>query len=116
MLTEVDNVQQMVSEISSLCKNDNNKVHYGEMEPEMHTEKSAPEQGLHAPYTEKWMVQCITEDDPLRIRTHLRQWINEKMHLEIDEGLIQHLKELPRDKLEKALRELKGKHKKHNRL
>ena len=30
------------------------------------------------------------------------------MHLEIDEGLIQHLKELPKDEPEKALRELKG--------
>ena len=57
------------------------------------------------------MVRRITEDDPLRIRTHLRQWINEKRHLEIDEGLIQHLKGLPRDELEKALRELKGKKK-----
>ena len=57
------------------------------------------------------MVRRITEDDPLRVRTHLHQWINEKRHLEIDEGLIQHLKGLPKDKLEKALRELKGKKK-----
>ena len=81
------------------------------MELEMRTEKSAPEGGLCPPYTEKWMVRRITEDDPLRIRTHFRQWINEKRHLEIDEGLIQHLKGLPRDELEKALRELKGKKK-----
>ena len=81
------------------------------MEPERRTEKSALEGGLWAPYTEKWMVRRITEDDPLRIRTHLRQWINEKRHLEIDDGLIQHLKGLPRDELEKALRELKGKKK-----
>ena len=53
------------------------------------------------------MVRRITEDDPLRIRTHLRQWINEKRHLEIDDGLIQHLKGLPKDELEKALRGLK---------
>ena len=71
------------------------------MEPETRTKKPAPEQGPHAPYTEKWMVRRITEDDPLRIRTHLCQWIDEKRHLEIDEGLIQHLKELPRDELEK---------------
>ena len=81
------------------------------MEPEMRTEKSAPEGGLCPPYTEKWMVRRITEDDPLRIRTHLRQWINEKRHLEIDEGLIQHLKRSPRDELEKALKELKSKKK-----
>ena len=111
MLTEEDNVRQTVSEISSLCKNDDNKVHCGEMEPEMRTEKSAPEGGLWPPHTEKWMVRRITEDDPLRIRTHLRQWINEKRHLEIDDGLIQHLKGLPRDELERALRELKGKKK-----
>ena len=46
MLTEENNVQQTVSEISSLCKNDDNKVHYGEMEPEKRAEKSAPEGGL----------------------------------------------------------------------
>ena len=91
MLTEEDNVQQTVSEISSLCKSDNNKVHYGEMEPEVRTEKSALEGGLWAPYTEKWMVQRITEDDTLRVRTHLCQWINEKRHPEINEGLIQTL-------------------------
>ena len=95
MLTEENNVWQAVSEISSLCKNDNDKIHYGEMEPEKRAEKSAPEGGLWAPYMEKWMVQWITEDKPLRIRTYLHQWISEKRHLEIDEGLIQHLKELP---------------------
>ena len=95
VLTEEDSVRQTVSEISSLCKNDDNKVYCGEMEPENRTEKSAPEGGLCPPYTEKWMVQRITEDDPLRIRTHLRQWINEKRHLEIDEGLIQHLCQRP---------------------
>ena len=81
------------------------------MEPEMRAEKSAPKGGSWTPYTEKWMVRRITEDDPLRVRTHLHQWINEKRHLEIDEGLIQHLKGLHKDKLEKALRELKGKKK-----
>ena len=74
---------------------DDNEIRYGEMEPENHTEKSALEGGLWALYTEKWMVRQITEDDPLRVRTHLRQWINEKRHLEIEEGLIQHLKGLP---------------------
>ena len=34
VLTGEDNVRQTVSEISSLCKNDDNKVHCGEMEPE----------------------------------------------------------------------------------
>ena len=57
------------------------------------------------------MVQQITEDDPLRVRMHLHQWINEKRHLEIDKGMIQNLKGLPKDELEKALRELKGKKK-----
>ena len=111
MLTEEDSVWQTVSETSSLYKCVDNKVQFGEMESETRTEKTAPEQGLHAPYTEKWMVCHITEDDPLRVRTHLRQWISEKRHLEIDEGLIQHLKELPRDELEKALKELRGKRK-----
>ena len=47
----------------------------------------------------------------MRIRTHLHQWINEKRNLETDKELIQHLKCLHKDKLEKALRELKGKRK-----
>ena len=46
MLTEEDSVRQTVSEISSLCENNDNKVHYGEMEPEVRTEKSDPEGGL----------------------------------------------------------------------
>ena len=96
VLTEENSVRQTFSEISSMYKNnDDNEICYGEMEPESRTEKSALEGGLWAPYTEKWMVRRITEDDPLRIKTHLRQWINEKRHLEIDEGLIQHLKGLP---------------------
>ena len=31
VLTEEDSVRQTVSEISSLCKNNDNKVHYGEI-------------------------------------------------------------------------------------
>ena len=56
MLTEEDRVQQTVSEISSLYISINNKVQFGEMESETRTKKPTPEQGLHAPYTEKWMV------------------------------------------------------------
>ena len=77
VLTEEDSVRQTVSEISSLYKCVDNEVQFGETRSETRTEKSAPEQGLHAPYTEKRMVRRITEDEPLRVRTHLRQWINE---------------------------------------
>ena len=54
MLTEEDGIRQTVSEISSLYKCDNNKVQFGEMKSETRTKKTAPEQGLHAPYTEKF--------------------------------------------------------------
>ena len=71
VLTEEDSVWQTVLEILSLYKCIDNKVQFGEMEPETCTENPTPEQGLHAPYIEKWMVLCITEDDPLKVRTHL---------------------------------------------
>ena len=45
-MTEVDSAQQTISEISSMYKNDNNKVHHGEMEPENCAEKSTPKGGL----------------------------------------------------------------------
>ena len=60
MLTEEDSVQQTVSEISSLYKCINNEVQFGEMRSETHTEKPAPEQGLHAPYTESgWLDESL---------------------------------------------------------
>ena len=59
------------------------------------------------PFSMEWVVKQVHEDDRTDwISMHLRQWINEKHHPEIDEELINHLGGLTREQLTEAVAEL----------
>ena len=60
------------------------------------------------PFSTEWVVKQVHEDDRTdRIGMHLRQWMNEKRHPEIDEELINHLKGLTKEQLTEAVAELR---------
>ena len=60
------------------------------------------------PFSMEWVVKQVHKDDRTDwIGMHLRQWMNEKCHPEINEELINHLKGLTKEQLTEAVAELR---------
>ena len=58
--------------------------------------------------SEEWVVDQVIKDDRTdMIGMHLRQWMNDSRHSEIDDELISHLKSLSKEQVQQAVKELK---------
>ena len=79
------------------------------MSKESEKEKAA-EKEVRRPtsLSEEWVVNQVLKDDRTDvIGMHLWHWMVEKRHSEIDDELMNHLKSLPKEQIQQAVKELK---------
>ena len=80
-----------------------------ELSDEFETRKSAKKE-VRRPtsLSEEWVVNQVLADDRTdTIGMHLRHWMVENRHSEINEELINHLKSLSKEQIMQAIKELK---------
>ena len=112
MLSEGESVSNSVVDSVSLVHSSSKSIKtltVPELSKENETQKSA-EKEVRRPtsLSEEWVVDQVIKDDRTDvIGMHLRQWMNDSRHSEIDDELISHLKSLSKEQVQQVVKELK---------